>query len=255
MPACHFPHHLPPLLPRSTKADHCLLPCPVPIPPRTACTTPTRVTVARLVPRPPRAQTASCIAILCDTTPPRPLLARPVVAAAVAPSQTTKTWVSDLPRVSRIPGRRRHVGSGLRQSSADATNCVTVTRGSKRSCPCQTRKARRSLYWNEVCVPRRLRDSYRAHLRPTATNYITSQEKLNRQLQARLDELEAEIARLRTLNEKMALSTANGSPSPVLNQHNRPLSPPSEGNSPKHQLTSVVGQEPPRESSPEDDLM
>ena len=88
-----------------------------------------------------------------------------------------------------------------------------------------------------------------------ATNYIISQEKLNTQLQARLEELEKEIMRLRALNEKMALSTANGSPSPANVQPNRPLSPPSEGNSPKqeHQLTSVVGQgsQPPRESSPE----
>lgn len=58
-------------------------------------------------------------------------------------------------------------------------------------------------------------------------------EKNNRQLQARLEQLEAEIRRLRALNEKMALGgVAENSASPGhISVVNRPLSPPPEGQS------------------------
>jgi hypothetical protein len=72
-------------------------------------------------------------------------------------------------------------------------------------------------------------------------------EKSNRQLQARLEQLESEIRRLRSLNEKISLnSVTDKSPSPGhLTMESRPLSPPPEGS----QLTSVGGQNPPREDS------
>ena len=74
-------------------------------------------------------------------------------------------------------------------------------------------------------------------------------EKTNRQLQARLEQLEAEIRRLRALNEKISLSSVaeNKSPSPGhMSADTKPLTPP-EGS----QLTSIGGQEPPHdESSP-----
>lgn len=80
-----------------------------------------------------------------------------------------------------------------------------------------------------------------------ATNHIVAMEKTNRQLQARLEQLEAEIRRLRALNEKISLSgVPDKSPSPGhVSMESRPLSPPPEGT----QLTSVGGQNPPREDS------
>lgn len=81
-----------------------------------------------------------------------------------------------------------------------------------------------------------------------ATNHIVAMEKTNRQLQARLEQLESEIRRLRSLNEKISLSgvAENKSPSPGhMNSDTRPLSPPPEGS----QLTSVGGQDPPHEDS------
>jgi hypothetical protein len=75
-------------------------------------------------------------------------------------------------------------------------------------------------------------------------------EKLNQQLQKKILGLNAEIARLQNLNEKISLNNTN-TPSPGVSMgvDNRPLSPPPEASS-LSQLTSVSGQEPPREDSP-----
>ncbi|KAI0685073.1 hypothetical protein BC835DRAFT_1291123 [Cytidiella melzeri] len=89
--------------------------------------------------------------------------------------------------------------------------------------------------------------SSKVSLLERATNHIVAMEKNNRQLQARLEQLEAEIRRLRALNEKISLnSVGDSSPSPGhVNMESRPLSPPPEGS----QLTSVGGQDPPRDDS------
>lgn len=94
----------------------------------------------------------------------------------------------------------------------------------------------------------------------TATNYIVSLDKSTRQMQARLASLEAEVQRLRTLNEKISLSVG-GTPEAGggmgVHAMDRPLSPPPEGqqgqgmtagNSQQHCLVPVTG-EPPREES------
>ena len=104
----------------------------------------------------------------------------------------------------------------------------------------------------------RLEISHRS-LSFAATNHITSLEKTNRQLQQRLATLEAEVTRLRALNEKISLGV-NNSPSPgQVNMETRPLSPPPEGTqqsqqqpqAAQHQLASVAGQDPPvAEDSP-----
>ncbi|KAI0334494.1 hypothetical protein GY45DRAFT_1242855 [Cubamyces sp. BRFM 1775] len=101
--------------------------------------------------------------------------------------------------------------------------------------------------------------SSKVSLLERATNHITSLEKTNRQLQQRLATLEAEVTRLRALNEKISLGV-NNSPSPgQVNMETRPLSPPPEGTqqsqqqpqAAQHQLASVAGQDPPvAESSP-----
>lgn len=63
-----------------------------------------------------------------------------------------------------------------------------------------------------------------------ATNHIVSLEKTNRQLQQRLQAVEAEVVRLRAINEKISLGVTNGSPSPGhIDVTSRPLSPPPEG--------------------------
>lgn len=74
-------------------------------------------------------------------------------------------------------------------------------------------------------------------------------EKANRQLQARLDQLESEIRRLRALNEKISLTSVgdNKSPSPNhMSTDGRPLSPPPEGS----QLASVGQDQSHEDSSP-----
>lgn len=84
----------------------------------------------------------------------------------------------------------------------------------------------------------------------SATNHIIALEKSSRAMQARLASVEQEVQRLRSLNEKISLGVGN-SPSPgQVNMDSRPLSPPPEGSQQiQHQLTSVVGQEPPGEES------
>lgn len=89
---------------------------------------------------------------------------------------------------------------------------------------------------------------------PQACNHITALEKSNRQMQARLAQVESEVGRLRSLNEKISLGVGN-TPSPgQVNMDSRPLSPPPEetkvpAQQQQHQLTSVAGQEPLREDS------
>ena len=84
----------------------------------------------------------------------------------------------------------------------------------------------------------------------SATNHIVQLEKLNQQLQKKILGLNAEIARLQNLNEKISLNNTN-TPSPGMSMgvDSRPLSPPPEASN-LSQLTSVSGQEPPREDSP-----
>ena len=78
----------------------------------------------------------------------------------------------------------------------------------------------------------------------TATNHIVSLEKTNRQLQQRLQAVEAEVVRLRAINEKISLGVTNGSPSPGhISVDSRPLSPPPEGSQ------QMTGTEPPIEQS------
>ncbi|KAI0718869.1 hypothetical protein C8T65DRAFT_569940 [Cerioporus squamosus] len=93
--------------------------------------------------------------------------------------------------------------------------------------------------------------SSKVSLLERATNHIVNLEKTNRQLQQRLASLEAEVTRLRSLNEKISLGV-NNTPSPGhVNMDSRPLSPPPEGSQSSgghHQLSTV---EPPiAESSP-----
>ncbi|KAF5392594.1 hypothetical protein D9757_002278 [Collybiopsis confluens] len=59
------------------------------------------------------------------------------------------------------------------------------------------------------------------------TNHIISLESLNQELQSRLATLEAEMHRLRALNEKISL-TSNNTPSPGMFSEARPISPPPE---------------------------
>ncbi|CCM03785.1 uncharacterized protein FIBRA_05932 [Fibroporia radiculosa] len=93
--------------------------------------------------------------------------------------------------------------------------------------------------------------SSKVSLLERACNHITSLEKSNKALQARLAQVELEVGRLRSLNEKISLGVGN-SPSPSqVNMDSRPLSPPPEDSqtSQPHQLASVAGQAPPREDS------
>jgi hypothetical protein len=92
--------------------------------------------------------------------------------------------------------------------------------------------------------------SSKVSLLERATNHIVQLEKLNQQLQKKIQGLNAEISRLQNLNEKISLNNAN-TPSPGVSMgvDSRPLSPPPETSN-LSQLTSVSGQEPPREDSP-----
>ncbi|TFK26810.1 hypothetical protein FA15DRAFT_702559 [Coprinopsis marcescibilis] len=91
--------------------------------------------------------------------------------------------------------------------------------------------------------------SSKVSLLDRATNHIIALERSRKELEERIAALEAEMQRLRGVNEKICLST-NNTPSPS-NAANRPLSPhPLEGQSvPAHSLTSVKGQQPPSEHS------
>lgn len=84
-----------------------------------------------------------------------------------------------------------------------------------------------------------------------ATNHIKALTEENRQMQMRLALLEQEVARLRELNDRLALGvattpTASGPMSP---RDIRPLSPPPEA----HSLTEIAGQEIPDEDSSGDE--
>ncbi|KAF8921843.1 hypothetical protein CPB85DRAFT_1427202 [Mucidula mucida] len=91
--------------------------------------------------------------------------------------------------------------------------------------------------------------SSKVSLLDRATQYIQTLEKENQGLQARIAQVEAEMQHLRTLNEKIALGTDAGTPSPSVFNHSRPLSPPPEAPIPGHSLANVRGQDPPSESS------
>jgi len=91
--------------------------------------------------------------------------------------------------------------------------------------------------------------SSKVSLLERATNHIVQLEKLNQQLQKKILGLNAEIARLQNLNEKISLNASTPSPGVSMGVDNRPLSPPPEASN-LSQLTSVSGQEPPREDSP-----
>jgi hypothetical protein len=91
--------------------------------------------------------------------------------------------------------------------------------------------------------------SSKVSLLERATNHIVQLEKLNQQLQKKILGLNAEISRLQNLNEKISLNANTPSPGMSMGVDSRPLSPPPEGSN-LSQLTSVSGQEPPREDSP-----
>lgn len=82
-----------------------------------------------------------------------------------------------------------------------------------------------------------------------ATNHIVSLEHSTNEMQARLAHLEQEVKRLRAINEKISLGVdTTPSPGNTTLLDRRPLSPPPDGPI-SHSLTSIKGQEPPREES------
>jgi len=89
--------------------------------------------------------------------------------------------------------------------------------------------------------------SSKVSLLERATNHMIAMERQNQELQARIDVLEAEVARLQKLNEKISLGAAN-TPSPghpgILSIDSRPLSPPPESG-----MQLVRGQDAPHEDS------
>jgi len=89
--------------------------------------------------------------------------------------------------------------------------------------------------------------SSKVSLLERATNHITALEKANKEMMARLAELEAEMARLRAVNEKISLGSTE-TPSPGMFDAKQ-LSPPPDGSTATHSLKSVRGQEPPSEHS------
>ncbi|KII94007.1 hypothetical protein PLICRDRAFT_100660 [Plicaturopsis crispa FD-325 SS-3] len=96
--------------------------------------------------------------------------------------------------------------------------------------------------------------SSKVSLLERATNHIVALEKAQQEMQMQLATLEQECARLRAINEKISLGVAT-TPSPgqsgsLHSMDSRPLSPPPETGPPAaHSLSSVKGQEPPRERS------
>ncbi|KAF8665317.1 hypothetical protein AX16_000337 [Volvariella volvacea WC 439] len=88
--------------------------------------------------------------------------------------------------------------------------------------------------------------SSKVSLLDRATNHIINLERANKEMQARINALEAEMARLRSINEKISLGNATEAPSPAV--FDRP-SPAPEGAPPTHSLTAVKGQDAPSENS------
>ncbi|THV06560.1 hypothetical protein K435DRAFT_645127 [Dendrothele bispora CBS 962.96] len=70
--------------------------------------------------------------------------------------------------------------------------------------------------------------SNKVSLLERATNHIVHLEATNRELQARLAQLEQEMGRLRALNEKISLPSSSETPSPGVFDA-RPISPPPDG--------------------------
>ncbi|KZT27589.1 hypothetical protein NEOLEDRAFT_1060595 [Neolentinus lepideus HHB14362 ss-1] len=96
--------------------------------------------------------------------------------------------------------------------------------------------------------------SSKVSLLERATNYIALLEKQNRELQGRVSNMEQEIRRLRSLNEKISLSGANDTPSPgqsmsATPMDSRPLSPPPESAPASHSLAHIGSRTPPGEES------
>ncbi|KAG5645348.1 hypothetical protein DXG03_006410 [Asterophora parasitica] len=90
--------------------------------------------------------------------------------------------------------------------------------------------------------------SSKVSLLERATNHIVALEKANKEMLDRLNELEAEMTRLRVVNEKISLGSTE-TPSPGM-YDTKPLEPPGEGvSATTHSLKSVRGQEPPSEDS------
>ncbi|TFK41908.1 hypothetical protein BDQ12DRAFT_598591 [Crucibulum laeve] len=90
--------------------------------------------------------------------------------------------------------------------------------------------------------------SSKVSLLERATNHIRSLEASNKELQARLAEIEQEVERLRAINEKISLGS-NETPSPGT-FNSRPLSPPPDAPLVQsHSLASVRGQQVPSEHS------
>jgi len=89
--------------------------------------------------------------------------------------------------------------------------------------------------------------SSKVSLLERATNHIVALEKANKELQGRLANLEQEIQRLRSINEKISL-TATEATSPAVFD-GRALSPPPDAAHPVHSLASIKGQQPPLEDS------
>ncbi|KAG2022798.1 hypothetical protein CC2G_000522 [Coprinopsis cinerea AmutBmut pab1-1] len=84
--------------------------------------------------------------------------------------------------------------------------------------------------------------SSKVSLLERATNHIIALEKANKELEDRIAALEAEMQRLRGVNEKISLS-ANNTPSPA-HPNTRPLSPPPEGQPDIHRGASLADMPP-----------
>ncbi|TFY71822.1 hypothetical protein EVG20_g1183 [Dentipellis fragilis] len=89
--------------------------------------------------------------------------------------------------------------------------------------------------------------SSKVSLLERATNHIVQLEKMNQQLQKRLASVEAEVQRLRSLNEKISLTGNTPSPGHSMGIDSRPLSPPPEQHG---SVTSGTSQDRPRDDSP-----
>ncbi|KDQ63023.1 hypothetical protein JAAARDRAFT_44071 [Jaapia argillacea MUCL 33604] len=94
--------------------------------------------------------------------------------------------------------------------------------------------------------------SSKVSLLERATHHIVALETENRDMHARITQMESEIRRLRSLNEKISLGGVSETPSPgvsIAPMDSRPLSPPPESGPANHSLASVGGQDPPKEES------